>query len=130
MKFNKEIIQQIKTTFLRALAEVADAEYQQRVWIAGKGPECSNYDEFYDYFSFEGDDIIKNYQDFEISEHQHDLLKTLQEKLNKFDEEILKADSSIGNTPEQFLKSSEWQNIISLAKEVLKAFNYNENSKS
>jgi hypothetical protein len=41
-----------------ALAEFADAEYQERVWLHGKGPEVSSYEEavnrLYDDYDVEG----------------------------------------------------------------------------
>jgi len=61
--------------FLRLISRISDKEFQMRVWIKGIGPECIDFDETCDYFFVEGVDVIKNYKDYGITEHQHEILE-------------------------------------------------------
>jgi hypothetical protein len=107
---------QIMETFIRTIDHVSDAEYQKRIWIEGRGPECDNFDEFVTYFFDESTAILESYKDFGITEEQYQLLKKFQENLEVFCDE--------NDYPEKFIDTSEWTKITEMAKEVLKAFNY------
>jgi hypothetical protein len=95
---------------------ISDLEYQKRVWIRGDGPEVDDFDETVDFFFDLGDQILKNYKDYDISEEQYQLLKEFRGWFKSF------ADTHFH--PLEFIASSEWETIRDRAKEVLKAFNY------
>ena len=102
--------------FLGYIDHLSDKEYQEGVWIQGKGPEVDDFDETCCNFFPEGDDVIEKYKDFGVTEAQYKPLKKLRDEFRIFaDENYL---------PQEFIDSSEWANIMNLAKEVLKAFNY------
>ena len=52
-----------------------------------------------------------------MSANQHAILKKFRDEFDRFCDE--------NDYPEEFIESPEWAEIIELAKEVLKAFNYN-----
>ena len=108
--------QQIMSGFLESIASVADKDYQKRIWIRGEGPECDNFDEFVTYFFDESTAILESYRDFEITEKQCQLLKKFHENLEVFCDE--------NDHPEEFIDSTEWARIMEMAKEIMKAFNY------
>jgi len=103
----------ILNSFLENIASASDTEYQKRVWIKGEGPECDDYDEFMNYFFDQGEFILKKYKSYGISNSQYDLLLKFQEKLDAF-------------TPNEwdFINDPEWIEIVKMAKEVLKVFNW------
>jgi len=107
---------QIMETFIRIIAHASDEEYQRRVWIEGRGPECDDFDEFCNYFFLEGEDILKNYKDFGITDNQYNLLIKFHEELKSFSDE--------NDWPQKFIASPEWKKIMEMAKEVLEAFHY------
>ena len=90
-----------------------DRQYRQRAWIRG---EEADFDEAVCLFFGEGDSILENYKDFGITEAQYKLLKKMRDEFRIF------ADKN--EFPEEFIDTPEWANIVNLAKEVLKAFNY------
>ena len=102
--------------FLRLISHISDKEFQMRVWIKGIGPECIDFDETCDYFFVEGVDVIKNYKDYGITEHQHEILEEFKILFRKF--------SNDNDFPELFINSPEWQQVVDKAKKVLEAFNY------
>ncbi len=103
--------------FLTLISDISDKEFQMRVWIKGIGPECIDFDETCDYFFVEGVDVIKNYKDYGITEHQEKLLTSLQKIFDAFLEDHLEE-------PIEFINTPEWQHVIDEAKKVLEAFNY------
>lgn len=110
---------QIMETFIETIADVANKEYQDRVWIKGLGPECDDYSEFINYFLDESEAILASYKDFNITDTQYILLKKFEEKIRSFHN-----NPDRPYLPEIFLNSSEWLQIIDMAREVLVAFNY------
>ncbi|NGX47398.1 MAG: hypothetical protein K1000chlam3_00771 [Chlamydiae bacterium] len=106
-------------TFIRTIVHVSDEEYQDRVWIEGRGPECDDFGEFVNYFLDESEAILEKYKDFAISDAQYPLLKKFEDEVRIF---AIEMDRSY--LPQVFLKSSEWKKIMEMAKEILKAFNY------
>ena len=120
---NKDIVKirkQILDSFLENLKDISDKEYQKRVWIKGHGPECDDFTETVcDFFDL-GEYIFDNYKGYPITEQQQKLL-------DKFRKEF-KAFSEKNDFPEEFIETPEWERIMNLAKEVLKAFNYQKNS--
>ena len=103
--------------FLRLISDISDKEFQMRVWIKGIGPECIDFDETCSYFFHEGVDVIKNYKDYGITEHQEKLLTSLEKIFDAFLEDHLEE-------PIEFINTQEWQHVVDEAKKVLKAFNY------
>ena len=102
--------------FLRLISDISDKEFQMRVWIKGIGPECIDFDETCERFFIGGIDVIKNYKDYGITEHQHEILEEFKILFRKF--------SNDNDFPELFINSPEWQHVVDEAKKVLEAFNY------
>lgn len=110
---------QIIDTLLRIIDHISDKEYQERVWILGKGPEVDDFDETCCNFFPEVDDVIEKYKDFGITTAQYKILKKFRDKFDIF--------SDTNNWPQEFIDTPEWITIMHLAKDVLKAFNYQKN---
>jgi len=107
---------QILISFLETIEGISNKEYQKKVWIRGEGPECDDFDETCCNFFGDGDPIIENYKDFGITDSQHRLLVQFRDKFRAFSDE--------NNWPQEFIDTPEWEKIMEMAKEVLKAFNY------
>lgn len=106
--------------FLRLISHIGDKEYQKRVWIRNEGPECQAFDDAVcDFFDI-GEPILNDYQSFNISEVQYQLLKQLQDEFEVFSDE--------NDFPEEFIDTPEWAEIVKMANEVLKAFSYTKSS--
>ncbi len=110
---------QILESFLETIEGISDKEYQKRIWIRGEGPECDDFNETTCHFFEEGDEILEKYRDFGINNNQHELLINLRDQFDKF----VKGPRP-GYLPQEFIDTAEWTKIMNLAKEVLKAFNY------
>ena len=104
---------QIMETFIRMIDHISNKEYQKRAWING---EEADFDEAVCLFFGDCGPILENYQDFGITEFQYQLLKKLSDEFRIF------ADNN--DLPEKFIDTLEWKQIMSLAKDVLKAFDY------
>ena len=102
--------------FLRLISRISDKEFQMRVWIKGIGPECIDFDETCERFFLGGVNVIKDYKDYGITEHQHEILEEFKILFRKF--------SNDNDFPELFINSPEWQQVVDKAKKVLEAFNY------
>lgn len=113
---SKEDREYILKEHLRNIAGISDIEYQKRVWIKGLGPECDDFTETVCHFFDDGDPILSNYKEYNISENQYIILNKFRELFKKF------ADSH--DSPEEFIDTPEWGEIMKMAKEVLEAFNY------
>jgi hypothetical protein len=95
---------------------MTDKEYQTRVWIHAKGPECQAFgDAVCDFFDI-GDPILDQYKDFGLTDKQYQLLKKFRDAFRIFSDD--------NDFPELFIHTPEWTKITEMAKEVLKAFNY------
>jgi len=121
MQLSDEEKKQILTSVLETIEGISDKGYQKRVWIRGEGPECYDFDEACCDFFGDGDPLIENYKDFGITESQYRLLKTFRDKFRAF--------SRKNNWPPEFIDTPEWEKIMEMAKEVLKAFNYQRSPK-
>jgi hypothetical protein len=112
---------QILGSFVKNIASISDEEYQKRVWVLAEGPECDDIDDTICDF-FDEDYVLEKYKEFGITERQHKALIMLHRKLRKF------ADVFGVYSPEKFtgelIQLPEWQEIINLAKDVLKEFDY------
>jgi len=113
MVINKK---QMSLSFLQNIECISDKEFQKRVWIQGAGPECHDFDEAVNDFSSEGDHILEHYQDYGLSRRQYEVLKKFRDKFEVFQKK--------NYFPHEFIDSPEWTEIMDLAKEVLKTFNY------
>lgn len=102
--------------FLQNIYCISNKEYQKRVWIEGRGPECQDFDEAVNDFFPEVEHILENYQDYGLSQIQYEALKKFRDEFDIFADE--------NDFPEEFIDSPEWARIMELAKEVLKAFNF------
>ena len=111
---------QILEEFLKNLHRISNKEYQRRIWIEGRGPECHDFDEAVCDFFGDGDPIIENYKDFGITESQYHLLIKFRDEFNDF----CRGPALEYYLPQLFIDTPEWEKIMEMAKEVLKAFNF------
>ena len=109
---------QILNSVLETVAGIANKEYQKRVWLRGEGPECDDFDETVCHFFEDGKPMLKEYKKFNISEGQYQILTKFYKEFDEFDDNHFH--------PLEFIDSPEWERIMNRAKEVLKAFNYQE----
>ena len=107
---------EILNGFIRIFTRIYNKEYQKRVWIEGKGPECDDFDDTVcDFFGI-SDSIIENYKVFGITDKQRQLLIAFSKKFRIFSDEH--------DWPQEFIDTPEWTRITEMAKEVLKAFHW------
>lgn len=124
MTLNDEAKRDILDCVLNAIGSIADKEYQKRVWIRGEGPECDDFDETRCIIFNEGDSIVENYKNFDITEKQRHVLKTLRDALDGFE------NNPRHYLPQEFVDTPEWTIITELAQNTLKIFNYKKKSLS
>lgn len=110
----------ILNQFLINISGISDVEYQKRVWIQGKGPECDDFDETACHFFDDGDPIIENYKDYGITDKQYHLLVKFRNEFDAF----CRGPALRYYLPQKFIETPEWEKIMEMAKEVLEAFNY------
>ncbi len=118
MKITDEDKKYILKEHLRNISHISDKEYQRKIWIRGEGPEVNDFDETACHFFDDGDPILKNYKDYGITDLQYHLLTNFRAAFEAF------VNSSKPYPPEDFVNTVEWEKIMILAKDVLKAFNY------
>jgi len=111
---------QILTSVLENIEGISDKEYQKRVWIRGEGSEVDDFDETTCNFFQDGNGVIKNYQDFGLTDEQYHLLVKFRDEFNVF----CNGAALKHYLPEKFIDTPEWERIMNLAKDVLKAFSY------
>jgi hypothetical protein len=110
---------QIPRGFLDIIWGISSKEYQKRVWIEGKGPECDDFDDTVCNFFQLGEPIFDDYKKFAITDSQYCLLKKFWIEFNAF------VDSEKREYLEKdFINSPEWTNITDIAKEILQKFHY------
>ncbi len=117
MKLTDEAKNDILTFAISLVAIIADKEYQKRVWIRCEGPECYAYDDMCCDFFPACDSVIENYEHFGVTESQCNKLKKIRNEFEDFSDEH-------SDWPPEFIDTPEWEKITEMAKEVLKAFNY------
>lgn len=115
MKKNRK---QIMESLLETIEGISDKNYQTRTWIMGEGPFVDDFDETVCHFFQEGDDIIEEYKEYGLTEHQYQLLKKFRDEFEIFQRK--------NHYPPEFINSPEWDKIMQSAKEVLHAFNYTQ----
>ena len=108
----------ILNEYLRRVYHVSDKECQRRVWIRGEGPECDDFDETCCHFFDDGDPVLENYKDFWITDGQYQVLKKFRDKFRIFSDDAY--------CPLKFIDTPEWDEITEMAKEVLKAFDWQD----
>lgn len=109
---------QVLEEFLQNIYRISNREYQKRIWIEGAGPECHDFDEAVNDFFGDGEPILKNYQDYGLSQNQYRLLKKFHDEFRIFVDK--------NDLPEEFIDTPEWVRVMGLAKDVLKAFNFSK----
>jgi len=114
MKINTK---QIMETFINILSHIADKEYQRRAWIHGE-PSGTDFDETVNLFVDIGDPILKNYEDFGITDSQCQILRRFRNRFETFWEN--------NGLPPLFIDTLEWNEITEMAKDVLKTFNFSK----
>ncbi len=119
MYYSNEIKKQILENLLEYVFSISSKEYQRRIWIEAKGPECDFYDETTEFFLSGCESILPKYKDFDITDKQYHLLKNLWDEFEAFDDSAEQTDF-----PQFFIDSPEWTKITELAKDVLVAFDW------
>jgi len=116
---NREEKNCILSDFLRIISHISDNEYQKRIWILNKGPECQAFDDAVcDFFDL-GECIFEDYVGYKITHKQQQILNQFRNEFEKFSDDH--------DFPEEFIDTPEWAKIMDMAKEVLKAFDYKKN---
>ncbi len=118
MQLSNEDRKQILEGFIEIFTRIANKEYQKRVWIEGRGPECDDFDDTACDFFGECDSIIENYKDFGITDNQHHLLVKFRNEFGAF--------SDRNYWSPEFIDTPEWEKITEMAKEVLEAFHFHK----
>jgi len=99
---------------LNTVKEIADPEFQQRVWVQGAGSELSDWTEvmckLFDDFLFDNF-LDRDWQQFGLSSESHQLLVQLREQLNNYEEK---------ETNAEIVADPKWQQIQELAGNVLR----------
>ena len=117
---SEETKKNLLNNLLREIWHVSSKEYQKKIWIEGKGPQCDDYDETSIGILDDGEIIVKEHELFKITDNQYMLLKQFRDEYEIF-------SNGIGfelYLPERFIDAPEWTRITELAKEVIKAFDY------
>ena len=110
---------QIIESLIETISHAADKEYQRRVWIEGRGPECEDFDDFADIIIHENGALLKEHKSFGITKKQYSLLMDFQRQLKTFSRGIGR-----DHLPRDFIDTQEWEGIVELSKEILHAFSF------
>lgn len=102
--------------FIDIFTRISSKDYQIRIWINGKGPQVNDFNDTVNNLFLECDFILENYKDFGIIDNQYHMLKNFQDKFRAF--------SDKNSLPTEFIDTPEWEEIVEMAKEILKTFNY------
>lgn len=113
---NSETRRNVTESLILTIANAADREYQNRVWIRGEGPECGDFSEFINIFFDTGEPVLENHKGYGLSDDQYRLLAGFAKELDAF------LDFTRGKWPQEFLRTPEWKKVMSMAKEVLQSF--------
>ena len=112
---NKEA--QLVRSLLETIQWISDKDYQRRIWINAEGPECNDFGETVNMYSSDIDWIFQHYQQCTISEIQILILRKFHNKFKEFWQD--------NDWPASFIDTLEWNEIVEMAKEVLREFHYN-----
>ena len=113
--FTYKARQQRLWNLLKMIDIISDWDYQQRVWI-DEDPTGTDFNETCDRFFDYGDRVLEHYKDYLITDTQYQALKKFWDKFTAFINE--------DNCPCEFIDTSEWKEIIEMAKEVLRVSDY------
>ena len=108
---------------LKTVRDLSDKDYQRRVWIEGKGPECDDLGDTADFFIDVGGSVLKKHKDFGITESQYRLLFALWTDFKHF---FLSPERPC--FPNEFIDTPEWTQITEMAKKTLKAFGWEQSA--
>ena len=109
MKLTDEDKKQILEGFIKIFIRISNEEYQKKIWIRGEGPECHDFTDTLCDFTVQGEPILKNYKDFNITDVQYQLLINFRDTFEAFSDE--------NDLPQKFIASPE-KKIMEMAKEV------------
>lgn len=107
---------QILDCLLEIVEIISDREYQKKAWIEVEGPGIADIDEICCLFFGDADPLLEDYEKFPMTHAQYMSLKNFRDKFREFSDE--------NDFPVLFINTPEWDKIIEIAEEVLKAFNY------
>jgi hypothetical protein len=107
-----EVAKRMLKNTLQAVGWISDKAYQRRVWIAGGG--ANDFDETSCYFFDNIDPVLKEREKSGLTMSQYHILKKFRDKFRNF--------SDKHNYEPLFIDTSEWNEIVESAKEVLMAF--------
>ena len=114
-----EVRKTILEEFLTTVCIISDKSFQERIWIRAEGPEEIDFTETVCFFFDEGECIFDRYEEYNLTEQQQEILEAFRKKFETFvdwdDRPYL---------PQEFIDTPEWEEIMHMAKEVLKAFNF------
>ncbi|MBS0585275.1 MAG: hypothetical protein JSR76_03105 [Verrucomicrobia bacterium] len=116
---DKTIKLKIVQSLLEIVKDIADAEYQDRVWIKALEP-LSDFDETMCHFfdDLNAKEIVDHPQEYDISPSQHKKLLELYNVLRAY------SDDTPGFIEAEVMQDPRWHKIRILAKETLLVFNY------
>jgi hypothetical protein len=114
----EDIGKRMLRNILEVVLDISDKEYQKRVWIRGEGPEIDDFTETVCKFFDNGDPVLNEHEKCGITKNQYQVLKNFSDKFRDF--------SDTHDFPEEFIDTPEWAGVMSLAKDVLKSFNYSK----
>jgi len=120
MNISDESKQNVLNNLLRDVWHVSNKEYQRRIWIEGRGPECDDYDETSIGILDDGEVVIKEPKHLEMTDEQYCILKAFWNAYEQFSHGI----GMEYYIPERFIDTEEWTRVTEMAKEVIKAFDY------
>lgn len=111
-----EVARRILFNLLETVQNIADKEYQKRVWIRGEGPEIDDFTETACRFSEDIDLVLENRKKCSVTESQCQILEKFRDRLDIFYYQC--------SYEPAFIDTPEWNEITEMAKEVLRAFGY------
>lgn len=96
-----------------AIREIANHEFQERVWVRGEGPEVSSFTEaicrLFDDYNFD-DFLDEHWHNFGFSSQLYPMLDELRNRLNEYEEK---------ETDAEIVRDERWDEIREFAKVVL-----------
>ncbi|MDY6803726.1 MAG: hypothetical protein SXA11_07955 [Cyanobacteriota bacterium] len=96
-----------------AVREIANPEFQERVWVRGEGPEVSSFTEaicrLFDDYNFDNF-LDEHWQNFGFSSKLYPMLDELRNRLNEYEEK---------ETDAEIVRDERWDEIREFAKVVL-----------
>lgn len=107
-----EIREKVLRRLTENLKDMSDIDYQKRVWLRGEGPEVDSYCEFVNTFYPDIENVLENFDDFNLTEQQRIQIARLYNEFDKFKHTYY--------DEYEFIDSQEWKEIRELAAETLK----------